>query len=149
MKEKHGCTHTLLRSRQVSRLFTCTCRPQKQTRPSDWPARPHSTAQRGMAAASRWQLPPGHVTGPQLPSTPRDLLIRRVCLDSDDVLLLFDALRTKAILSLTRRAANFDVPDELTRILTFSPAEERRDLFCLLVQVAIPRRGRPDSLITT
>ena len=58
-----------------------------------------------MAAGSRWQLPPGHVTGPQLPSTPRDLLIRRVCLDSDDVLLLFDALRTKAILSLTRRAA--------------------------------------------
>ena len=146
MKEKHGCTHTLLRSRQVSRLFTCTCRPQKQTQPYDWPARPHSTAQRGMAAGSRWQLPPGHVTGPQLPPTPRDLLIRRVCLDSDDVLLLFRTrAKTKAILFSDTYALRFLNVQTKTRL---SPPRESHNRF-LLAQVAIPRRRRPDSLITT
>ena len=146
MKEKHGCTHTLLRSRQVSRLFTCTWRPQKQTQASDWPARPHSTAQRGMAAGSRWQLPPGHVTGPQLPPTPRDLLIRRPCLDSDDVLLLFDACERRRFLFLTDALQNFEVPDKNANPHV-SPQRKPEPL--LLVQVAIPRRRRPDSLITT
>ena len=146
MKEKRGCTHTLLRSRQVSRLFTCTWRPQKQTQASDWPARPHSTAQRGMAAGSRWQLPPGHVTGPQLHPTPRDLLIHRVCLDSDDVLLLFDACERRRFLFLTRRAAKFR---NLNKTANPHVSPQRKPEPLLLVQVTIPRRRRPDSLITT
>ena len=144
MKEKHGCTHTLLRSRQVARLFTCTCSPQEQTQACDWPARPRSTAQRGMGAGSRWQLPPGHVTGPQLPSTPRDLLIRRVCLDSDDVLLLFDACERRRFFSDRRAAISKPAKNANPHVLPGTKPEP-----LLLVQVAIPRRRRPDSLITT